>query len=131
LRHYFDVNLQNKLGVFGMQQVISKFTGWLRKSLAIFIAGLLVSFAGWTTFSQPSNAAISTPEEALQEIQRDQAQQDRQEFYRQQVEVTEQPKIGAEKEYEQNIEQYYQDTGEGGVVEGAKELVNKVTGGNK
>lgn len=114
-----------------MQQVISKFTGWFRKGLAVAIAGLLVSFAGWSAFSQPSNAAVSTPEEALQEIQRDQAQQDRQEFYRQQVEVTEQPKTGVEKEYEQNIEQYYQETGEGGVVEGAKALVNKVTGGDK
>lgn len=112
-----------------MQHIISALVRSLRQGLLLVLALGLFSFSGWFTFSQPSYAALSTPEEAFQEIQRDQAQQDRQGFYKQQIQITEQPKTGAEEEYEQNIEQYYQEhPEEGGIVEGAKELVNKVTG---
>jgi hypothetical protein len=116
-----------------MQQVISVLASVLvrslRRGLVLVIALGLFSIAGWFSFGQSSQADVSTPEQALQEIQRDQASQDRQEFYKQQVQITEQPKTGAEEEYEENIEQYYQENPDAaGVVEGAKELVNKVTG---
>jgi hypothetical protein len=119
-----------------MRQVISGLASALVRSLhrglILVIALGLFSIAGWFAgLNQPSYAAVSTPEEALQEIQRDQAKQDRQAFYKQQVQITEQPKTGAEQEYEQNIEQYYQEhPEEAGVIEGAKELVDKVTGNN-
>ncbi|GAB4368832.1 MAG: hypothetical protein Kow00121_08230 [Elainellaceae cyanobacterium] len=110
-----------------MQHAISSFMQTLRKGIFIICTGLLL-IGGLCLFTQPSYA-VSTPDEALQEIRRDQAASSREEAYETRSQITEDPKMGVEKEYEEEVEEYFEEhPEEGGIVEGAKQLINKATG---
>lgn len=86
---------------------------------------LLGSFSGDI---QPSYADVSTPKQALREIQKDQAVEDPTKAYNEMTKIVEDPKVGIEKEYEKKEQEYFKDHPDaGGLVEQAKELVTKVT----
>lgn len=115
-----------------MQHIISSLTNVIRKGFLLFVSVCLLNVFMWLSIPAQSSYAVSTPEEALKEIQRDQASRSRQEAYREAVEISEDPKRGMEEEYEQNIEEYFEEQSDnGGVIEGAKDLVKTVTGANK
>lgn len=112
-----------------MPQVVSTLMSVLRKGLLLVAFVSLFNVASW--FGMPSQTAhaISTPDEYLQEIRKDQTMKDRQEAYKEATEITENPKMGVEKEYEAEVEEYFEEhPEEGGVLQGAKDLVNQVTG---
>lgn len=101
----------------------------LRKGLVFIICVGLLSITGWFSLPHQSSYALSTPEEALQEIRRDQSMQDRQEAYRDAIQITEDPKMGVEEAYEEEVDEYFEEhPEEGGILQGAKNVVEKVTG---
>jgi hypothetical protein len=115
-----------------MQQVMSSLWQVVRKGLLLIVCVSLFNVLGWFSLSTQPSYAVSSPEEYLNEIRKDQSMKDRQEAYKEATEVTEDPKMGVEKEYEREVDQYFEEhPDEGGVVQGAKELVNKVTGSDK
>lgn len=101
----------------------------LRRGIILFVCLSLFNVVTWFSFPAAPGYAVSSPKEALQEIQRDQATQDPKQAYEKAAEITEDPKMGVEKAYEQSIDEYYKENPEDtGLIEGAKELLNKVTG---
>jgi esterase/lipase len=97
-------------------------------SLSIFLVGVLSLLVSFTTNAQPGYAEVSTPKQALQEIEKDQASENPTQAYEGMTKVVEDPKVGIEKEYEKNEQKYFSEHPESeSLVEKAKELVNKVT----
>jgi flagellar biosynthesis/type III secretory pathway M-ring protein FliF/YscJ len=112
-----------------MQHLASTLVGTLHSAFLLVMFIGLLNIVSW--FSLPNRAALaaSSPDEYLQEIRKDQAAKDRQQAYQDAVEVTEDPKMGVEKEYEEKVEEYFEaHPEEGGVLQGAKDLVNQATG---
>jgi hypothetical protein len=103
----------------------------LRKGILIVILACLLNLVGWVSiFNLPSYAA-STPEEELADIREDKAKINPEEFYEKATKTSEDPKMGVEKNYEKNLKEFYKENPEeGGLVEGAKQLVDKATGKN-
>jgi len=104
----------------------------VRSLYKFFIVAILVgvvSFSGGFGSSiQPSYADVSTPKQALKEIQKDQAVESPAKAYEEMTKIVEDPKVGIEKEYEKKEQEYFKDHPDaGGLVEQAKELVTKVT----
>lgn len=112
-----------------MQHLASTLMYILRKGLLLVAFVSLLNIASWFSLPNSSAYAVSSPDEYLQEIKRDQASKDRQEAYKEATEITEEPKVGVEKEYEEEVNEYFEEhPEEGGALQGAKNLVNKVTG---
>lgn len=112
-----------------MQHIASTLMHTLRKGLLLVALIGLLNVVSW--FSLPNNSvyAASSPNEYLQEIQKDQTSKDRQKAYQEATKITEDPKMGVEKEYEEEVDEYFEEhPEEGGALQGAKNLVNKVTG---
>lgn len=93
----------------------------------------VISFSGMFNGGvQPVYADVSTPKQALKEIQKDQAAESPAKAYNEMTKIVEDPKVGIEKEYEKKEQEYFKSNPEaGGLVEQAKELVTKVKGSNE
>ncbi len=101
----------------------------LRRGIVLIACLSLFNVVTWLSFPASPSYAVSSPKEALQEIQKDQATQDPKQAYEKASEITEDPKMGVEKAYEQNIDEYYKEHPEDtGLIKGAKGLLDKVTG---
>lgn len=112
-----------------MQHLASTLIHILRKGLLLVAFVCLLNMVSWFALPNSSATAASSPDEYLQEIKKDQSVKDRQEAYQEATEVTEDPKVGVEKEYEEEVDDYLKEhPDEGGVLQGAKNLVDKVTG---
>lgn len=112
-----------------MQHFAFTLTSLLRKGLLLLVFVSLLNVVSWFGVPNHSAYAVSSPDEYLQEIQKDQTRKDRQEAYKEATEITDKPKTGVEKEYEAEVEEYFEEhSEEGGVLQGAKSLVNQVTG---
>jgi len=110
-----------------MQQIAFTLTSLLRKGLLLLVFVSLLNVVSWFGVPTHSAYAASSPDEYLQEIRKDQTMKDRQEAYKEATEITEDPKMGVEKEYEAEVDEYFEEhPEEGGVLQGAKNLVNKV-----
>jgi signal recognition particle subunit SEC65 len=95
------------------------------------LVGLMSLSIGFSSI-QPVYADVSSPKEALREIQKDQATENPAKAYNEMTKVVEDPKVGIEKEYEKKEQEYFEDhPNAGGLVEQAKELVTKVTDSNE
>lgn len=115
-----------------MQHIASTLMHSLRKGLLLVALVCLLSITSWFYMPNRPAAAASSPDSYLQEIKRDQSLQDRQEAYKEATEITEDPKAGVEKEYEEEVDEYLEEhPEEGSALQGAKNLVNKVTGKDK
>lgn len=91
------------------------------------LVGLISFTSGFSSSVQPTYADVSTPKQALREIQKDQATESPAKAYNEMTKIVEDPKVGIEKEYEKKEQEYFKDQPDGGgLVEKAKELVNKV-----
>jgi hypothetical protein len=94
------------------------------------LAGLIGVMAGFMVVHQPAYAAdarptsTSTVDKVLTEEPRDQA-------YEEAVEIIDDPN-GVQKTYEENLKQYRQENpDQGGLMEEAKDLVKKITPGDR
>jgi hypothetical protein len=110
-----------------MQQAISVFMQLLRKGFFMVALVSMLSLPMWFGISnQPSYAAVSANESLSQKAQ---SPEIREQAYEEAKEIADDPKKGVEKNYERNVEEYFEEhPDQAGVIEEAKELVNKVTG---
>lgn len=115
-----------------MQRFFSFSTRSLYKFLMVtLLVGAMSFLGGFSSNIQPSYADVSTPKQALKEIQKDQASESPAQAYEEMTKIVEDPKVGIEKEYEKKEQEYFNDHPDaGGLVEQAKELVNKVKDSN-
>ncbi|NJR37568.1 MAG: hypothetical protein HC781_00470 [Leptolyngbyaceae cyanobacterium CSU_1_4] len=112
-----------------MQRFFESSSRSVYKFFVVTLLAGLISLSG-TLFSSvpPAYADVSTPQQALREIQKDQAAESPAKAYNEMTKIVEDPKVGIEKEYEKKEQEYFKDHPEaGGIVEQAKDLVNKVT----
>lgn len=115
-----------------MQRIISAIG---KRVLIIGLMGLL-SFSGLFVFgSQPAFANTTSTKEAAIDRAYDMSEaagfkeEDRQEAYEEATAAVANPKVGLEKIYEEDLKEYQEENpSENVLVEGAKELVEKVTG---
>lgn len=116
-----------------MQSFVSLSIKSLYKFFVITVLAGLISFLGGLNSDvQPAYADVSTPKQALREIQKDQATERPAQAYDEMTKIVEDPKVGIEKEYEKKEQEYFSEHPETeGIVEKAKELVNKVTEPNR
>jgi len=92
------------------------------------LVGVIGFSSGFSSNVQPALADVSTPQQALKEIQKDQAAESPAKAYNEMTKIVEDPKVGIEKEYEKKEQEYFKSNPEaGGLIEQAKELVTKVT----
>jgi hypothetical protein len=97
-------------------------------SVSVFLVSVLAFPMSFGINIQPSNADVSTPKQALQEIKKDQSSESPAQAYDEMTKVVEDPKVGIEKEYEKNEQKYFQEHPDSaGLLEKAKELVTSVT----
>lgn len=111
-----------------MKRVISALGRAFRRYSLIASLVSLISFTGlWTIAVQPAHAA-SNRQSAQEVISPDsQPYATREEAYEKAVEAVKDPE-GLEKEYEKDLKIYKQENpGEGGLIEGAKEAIDKLT----
>ena len=99
--------------------------------MVMVLVGLMSFSGGFSSGVQPVYADVSTPKQALKEIQKDQTAESPAKAYNEMIKIVEDPKVGIEKEYEKKEQEYFKDHPDtGGLVEQAKELVTKVTDPN-
>lgn len=112
-----------------MQSFVSLSIKSLYKFFVVTVLVGLISFSGgFGSGVQPVYADVSTPKQALREIQKDQAIESPAQAYDDMTKIVEDPKVGIEKEYEKKEQEYFSEHPESeGIVEKAKELVTKAT----
>lgn len=124
-----------------MQRIFSAIGQAFGKRIVIFGLMSLLSLSGLFVFAnQPALAGkpLNSPSQAEATIERTYAmseatalqEEDRQEAYEEATEAVNQPKgTGLEKIYEEDLKEFKQENAdENGLVEGAKDLIEKVTG---
>jgi signal recognition particle subunit SEC65 len=111
--------------------VLSSIKSLYKFLMVTVLVGLISFLGGLSSGIQPVYADVSTPKQALREIQKDQAVESPAKAYNEMTKIVEDPKVGIEKEYEKKEREYFKDHPDtGGLVEQAKELVTKVTDSN-
>lgn len=111
-----------------MQRVISALGRAFRNCVLVVTLTSLIGFTDlWTIAVQPAQAA-SNQQSAQEVISPDsQSYATREEAYEKAVEAVKDPE-GLEKEYQKDLKIYKQENpGEGGLIEGAKEAIDKLT----
>ncbi|HAJ59030.1 MAG TPA: hypothetical protein DCP31_07010 [Cyanobacteria bacterium UBA8543] len=119
-----------------MQHIFSAIGQAFAKRILIFGLMSLLSLSGlFTITNQPALAATSSqPEETIDPVYNlnksaGVQEEDRETAYEKTAETVENPKKGLEKIYEQDLKAYKKENpSQSSVVEGAKNLVDKVTG---
>lgn len=115
-----------------MQRIFSSLKQ-ARKSLLIFSLISLISLSGLFIFTGPTLAAAPTERQPTLEKGIDNASkdgegaEDRTEAYEKAVEAVDEPQ-GLEKVYEKNLEEYEETQPDTGIIQEAKQLIEKVTG---
>jgi hypothetical protein len=118
-----------------MQRIFSAIGGVLVKRVLMFSLMCLLSVSGLFIFAsqpalaeRPVSAKIDSAYQTSQAAGRSQEQ--RQDAYDEATEaISSDPKQGLEEIYEEDLQEYReQNPDRGGLLEGAKELVDKVTG---
>lgn len=111
-----------------MQQLILNFIKVLRKGVLLLALVSLFNIVSWFSLPIQPSYAVMEPNEALQEIEKDQTMQSPERVYEKAVEVDKKPKIAAQEKYKENVKGYYQEhPEEAGILGEAKEIVDKVT----
>ncbi|NJK48517.1 hypothetical protein HC931_10305 [Candidatus Gracilibacteria bacterium] len=112
-----------------MQQFILDFTKMLRKGALLIALVSLFNLVSWFSLPTQPSYAVMGKNEALTEIEKDQSLQDPKQVYEKAIEIDEKPKIAAQKQYKENVKDYYKEhPEESGILGEAKEIVEKVTG---
>lgn len=115
-------------GIFLMRRLLSTLKDVFGKGMYVLALVVLLNVAGWM-MAPASYAVPSSSDSSLTQTNNQESAESREEAYEEAQEVVNDPKRGVEKEYEKNRDEYFQEhPGEGGVVQGAKNLVDKVTG---
>lgn len=110
-----------------MIHILSSFKEFLRRSaFLVVLVGSLNIVTWFLPTVQPSYADLSSPEEAIEEIQKD--LENPEQLYEKATEISKDPKMGVEKKYDENIQEYYQENPEqGGILGGAKKVIDEIT----
>jgi hypothetical protein len=97
---------------------------WLKQSLiTMFLVGM-VGFLSNAAIAQPVYVSTLSPEQELQEIEQDLAKEDRNALYAEETAIMKDPKMGAEKQYEENLKEYKKENPDDNVVvEKVKDLL--------
>ena len=112
-----------------MQKLILNFIKVLQKGLFLLALVGLFNVLSWFSFPTQPSYAVMDKNEALSEIEKDQAMQNPEQVYEKAIEVDEKPKAAAQEKYKENVKGYYQEhPEEAGILGEAKEIVDKVTG---
>ncbi len=117
-----------------MQRIFGAIGQAFRKSILILSLVSLVCLSSLLIFfNQPSYAATAssqdlTPEEEFQRARSSESPEVREEAYEEATQEAKSPR-NEEKAYEENLKGYKEDNPGGGLVEGAKGLLEKVTSG--
>jgi hypothetical protein len=108
-----------------MRKLIAVGFSVLKDGLMLVLLISIIGFSSYFISAQPSYADVSTPQQALTEIRNDLAAEDRDALYEEETKAIENPKVGIEKEYEENVDEYYKEhPGEGNVLNKVKDLVS-------
>jgi hypothetical protein len=108
-----------------MRSMASSFNRFFGK--VFFVLALVCSFSvGWLGLPQQSSYAAEKP--TMSQMQSESSLESREQAYEKAKEIADDPKMGIQKEYEEEVEVYREENVEGGIIEEAKELVTKVTG---
>lgn len=112
-----------------MSSTFSFFKQILRRGIFVVVLVSLINLAGWFLPTiQPSYANVSSSAEELKDIRKDLAEKDPEQIYEKATDPSTDPKMGVEKTYEKNLKEYYNENPDkGGILGGAKELINKIT----
>ncbi|PSF36147.1 hypothetical protein C7H19_14205 [Aphanothece hegewaldii CCALA 016] len=112
-----------------MSSTFSFFKQILRRGIFVVVLVSLINLAGWFLPTiQPSYAGVSSPAEELKDIRKDLAAQDPEKIYEEATDPSVDPKMGVEKKFEENLKEYNKENpDQGGLLGGAKELINKIT----
>lgn len=111
-----------------MQQILAAVGQMFRKSILILGLVSLLSLSSLYIFAdQPSYAGATQLRDTSQTSVGSQTPENREQAYEEAVETLNNPK-GLEQEYEKNLESYKESQPNQGLVEQAKEVVEKVTG---
>jgi hypothetical protein len=106
-----------------MQKLIAAGINLIKNGLLLVMWVGMISFSSYG-IAQPAHADIATPKQARTEIQNDLAAEDREGLYEAEVKVLENPKVEIEKQYEDNVEEYYEkNPDQGSVIDKVKDLV--------
>ena len=113
-----------------MQQMLSTLGQWLRKSVLVLGLVSLLSLAGLTmpsaSYAGPNQAVDSGITRVNRDAINKQSVEDREEAYENMTKAAKDPE-GLEQEYEKNLEAYEENQPNQGLVEGAKNLIERVT----
>ena len=96
----------------------------IKKSLIALLLSGIIGFLSQLAIVQTAYAAPLSPEQELEEIQQDQAQENREDLYEAEANIIKDPKMGVQKQYEENLKEYKKENHEdNGVVEKVKDLL--------
>lgn len=111
-----------------MSLISASFKQVLRRGIVFLVLVSLITLAGWFLPSiQASYADLNNPAEELKEIRKDLAEKNPEQIYEKATDPSADPKMGVEKTYEENLKEYYNENPDkGGILGGAKELINKI-----
>lgn len=111
-----------------MQPIFKTFMPVFRKGILLVTLVSLFNLIGWLNIFTHPSYAVSEPQEAIQEIRKDLAEQNPEKLYEEATNVDKDPKRGVEKKYEKNVSEFYEEhPEEGGIVQEAKALVKGAT----
>ncbi|MGB3200896.1 MAG: hypothetical protein WBA99_08335 [Nodosilinea sp.] len=114
-----------------MQRLLTRSRKWFSDRLRAIALVSLIGVMSWLVLaSQPAYAADAR-RESTPTVDQTMAAEPRDQAYDEALEVIDNPN-GVQKTYEENLKQYRQENpDQGGIVEGAKDLVEKITPGSK
>jgi hypothetical protein len=106
-----------------MKKSISMVVQRIKTSLISLLLIGIVSSLSLFMIVESAHADGLPPEQALEEIRQDLATEDREVLYEEETAAVKDPKMGAQKQYEENLKEYKKENGKEGVVEKVKDLL--------
>jgi hypothetical protein len=125
--------LRNNHEDFDMQRMFSTLGQWLRQSMLVLGLVSLLSLSGLAIPAASYAGPYQANDSGITKINRDsvnkQSVEERESAYETMTEATQKPD-GLEEEYEKNLEAYEEQQPGQNILEGAKNLIDRVTDNN-
>jgi hypothetical protein len=111
-----------------MRKLIAAGMTLIRDALMLTLLMSMIGFASYFAIADSAYADVSSPKQAITEIEKDLSTENRGELYEEEVKVIENPKVEIEKQYEENVKEYFEENpDQGNVLEKVKDLVTPDT----